>query len=83
VPTLVTFVAVVTVLVVMDMVAGAVDVARLLEHTLVVPTLVLVMVRDLLPKPVEAALRTFIPAGGSGHQHQRRRPTPNLRLTAQ
>lgn len=51
VPTLVTFVAVLTVLVVMDAIAGGVDVARLLGHGLVLLGLILVILLDRLPKP--------------------------------
>jgi predicted anti-sigma-YlaC factor YlaD len=51
VPTLATFVTVLTVLVVMDTMAGGVDVPRLLGHGLVVLGLVLVMVLDRLPGP--------------------------------
>jgi predicted anti-sigma-YlaC factor YlaD len=51
VPTLATFVAVLTVLVVMDAMAGGVDAARLLAHGLVLIGLVLVIVLDRLPKP--------------------------------
>lgn len=51
VPTLVTFVAVLTVLVVMDAMAGGVDAARLLAHGLVVLGLVLVIALDRLPGP--------------------------------
>jgi predicted anti-sigma-YlaC factor YlaD len=51
VPTLATFVAVLTVLVVMDAMAGGVDAARLLTHGLVVLGLVLVIVLDRLPGP--------------------------------
>jgi predicted anti-sigma-YlaC factor YlaD len=51
VPTLATFVMVLTILVVMDTMAGGVDVPRLLGHGLVVLGLVLVMVLDRLPGP--------------------------------
>jgi predicted anti-sigma-YlaC factor YlaD len=51
VPTLVTFVAVLTVLVVLDALAGGVDAARLLTHALVLIGLVLVIVVDRLPRP--------------------------------
>jgi predicted anti-sigma-YlaC factor YlaD len=51
VPTLATFVAVLTVLVVMDAMAGGVDVARLLAHGLVVLGLILMIVLDRLPRP--------------------------------
>ena len=51
VPTLATFVAVLTVLVVMDAMAGGVDAVRLLAHGLVLIGLVLVMVLDRLPRP--------------------------------
>jgi len=51
VPTLATFVAVLTVLVVMDAMAGGVDTARLLAHGLVVLGLVLVIALDRLPGP--------------------------------
>jgi predicted anti-sigma-YlaC factor YlaD len=51
VPTLTTFVAVLTVLVVVDASAGGVDVARFLGHGLVVLGLILVIVLDRLPKP--------------------------------
>lgn len=51
VPTLATFVAVLTVLVVMDAMAGGVDVARLLAHGLVVLGLVLMIALDRLPRP--------------------------------
>jgi predicted anti-sigma-YlaC factor YlaD len=51
VPTLVTFMAVLTVLVVMDAMAGGVDVARLLAHGLVLIGLILVIVLDRLPRP--------------------------------
>ena len=51
VPTLVTFMVVLTVLVVMDAIAGGVDVARLLAHGLVLIGLILVIVLDRLPRP--------------------------------
>ena len=51
VPTLATFVAVLTVLVVMDAMAGGVDVARLLAHGLVVLGLILMIALDRLPRP--------------------------------
>jgi hypothetical protein len=51
VPTLATFVVVLTLLVVMDVMAGGVDAARLLGHGLVVLGLVLVIVLDRLPGP--------------------------------
>ncbi|HJT02677.1 MAG TPA: zf-HC2 domain-containing protein [Pseudonocardiaceae bacterium] len=51
VPTVATFVAVLTVLVVMDAMAGGVDAARLLTHGLVVLGLILVIVLDRLPGP--------------------------------
>ena len=50
VPTLVTFVAVLTVLVVMDALAGGVDATRLLAHGLVLIGLILVIVLDRLPR---------------------------------
>lgn len=51
VPTLATFVAVLTVLVVMDALAGGVDAGRLLAHGLVVLGLVLVIMLDRLVAP--------------------------------
>lgn len=51
VPTLATFVAVLTVLVVMDAMAGGVDTARWLAHGLVVLGLALVILLDRLPGP--------------------------------
>ena len=51
VPTLATFVVVLTALVVMDAMAGGVDAARLLAHGLVVLGLVWVVVLDRLPGP--------------------------------
>lgn len=51
VPTLATFMAVLTVLVVMDAMAGGVDTARLLVHALVLLGLILMIVLDRLPRP--------------------------------
>ncbi len=51
VPTLVTFVAVLTVLVVLDAMAGGVDTARLLGHGLVVLGLIVMIALDRLPGP--------------------------------
>lgn len=51
VPTLATFMAVLTVLVVMDAMAGGVNVARLLAHGLILIGLVLVILLDRLPRP--------------------------------
>ncbi len=56
VPTLVTFVAVLTVLVVMDAMAGGVDAARLLAHGLVLLGLILVIMLDRLPRPAGGTL---------------------------
>src|SRR5262249_13140264 len=50
IPTLATFVAALTVLVVLDAMAGGVDTTRLLAHGLVALGLVLVIVLDRLPK---------------------------------
>lgn len=52
VPTLATFVGVLAVLVVMDVMAGGVDVARMALHGLVVLGLILVIALDRLPGPV-------------------------------
>jgi predicted anti-sigma-YlaC factor YlaD len=51
VPMLSTFVAVLTVVVVMDAMAGAVDLVRLLGHGLVVLGLILMIALDRLPRP--------------------------------
>jgi predicted anti-sigma-YlaC factor YlaD len=51
VPMLATFMVVLTVLVVMDVVAGGVDAVRLLGHGLVLLGLILVIVLDRLPRP--------------------------------
>lgn len=51
VPTLVTFLAVLTVLVVMDAVAGGVNAGRLLGHGLVLLGLILVVALDRIPRP--------------------------------
>jgi predicted anti-sigma-YlaC factor YlaD len=51
VPTLATFMTVLTVLVVMDAVAGGVDAARLLAHGLILIGLILVILLDRLPRP--------------------------------
>jgi predicted anti-sigma-YlaC factor YlaD len=56
VPTLATFVAVLTVLVVMDAMAGGVDLARLLAHGLVVLGLILMIVLDRLPRPTDGTV---------------------------
>lgn len=53
VPTLVTFMVALTVLVGMDAVAGGVDGARLLAHGLVLLGLILVIALDRLPRPVK------------------------------
>lgn len=68
VPTVATFVAVLTVLVVMDAMAGGVDAARLLTHGLVVLGLVLVIVLDRLPGPAGGTVP------GMPAWHQRRSP---------
>jgi predicted anti-sigma-YlaC factor YlaD len=51
VPVLATFMAVLTVLVVMDAMAGGVDTARLLAHVLVLLGLILVILLDRMPRP--------------------------------
>ncbi len=56
VPTLATFVVVLTVLVVMDGMAGGVDLARLLAHGLVVVGLILMIVLDRLPRPADGTV---------------------------
>ena len=67
VPTLVTFVAVLTVLVAMDAVAGRVDLTRVLSHGLVVLGLILMILLERLPRPAggtnpatPAALQTWL-----------------------
>jgi predicted anti-sigma-YlaC factor YlaD len=90
VPTLATFVAALTVLVVLDAMAGGVDTARLLAHGLVVLGLILVIVLDRLPKPVDGTAPSI--AGRQGWLHRSRRGEsaatgddgpPGLRPTAQ
>lgn len=93
VPTLVTFIAVLTVLVVLDAVAGGVDVARLLGHGLVLLGLILVIALDRLPRhaggtpalrqrpwglPSHVDPATDLSADGSTGG-----PPPDLRPTAQ
>jgi predicted anti-sigma-YlaC factor YlaD len=51
VPTLLTFVVALTVLVVLDAMAGGVDTARWLAHALVLAGLILVVMLDRLPRP--------------------------------
>ena len=92
VPTLATFVTVLTVLVVMDAMVGGVDVPRLLGHGLVVLGLGLVMVLDRLPGPAGGT----VPGMPSWRQRRWRRAQsaadgapdipsspPDLRPTAQ
>lgn len=75
VPTLVTFVAVLTALVVMDAMAGGVDAARLLAHGLVVLGLVLVIALDRLPGPAGGTV-PGVPPRRQPRSTPRKSPTP-------
>lgn len=66
VPTLATFVGVLTVLVVLDALAGRVDTARFLLHGLVLAGLVLVVVLDRLHRPAGGSA-PGVPAALHGH----------------
>jgi predicted anti-sigma-YlaC factor YlaD len=93
VPTLATFMAMLTVLVVMDAMAGGVDATRLLGHGLVLLGLILVLVLDRLPRPAGRTVpgvptlrrrrpglsRQVDPALGTGAEDL----PPDLRPTAQ
>ena len=92
VPMLSTFVGVLTVVVVMDVMAGAVNTARLLGHGLVVLGLILLIVLGRLPKPAGGTVpgvrtmrrrvdraRTADPAIGTGTEGL----PPDLRPTGQ
>lgn len=78
VPTLATFVMVLTVLVVMDAMAGGVDAPRLLGHGLVVLGLVLVVVLDRLPGPAGGT----VPGMPSWRQRRSRRARPAADITS-
>jgi predicted anti-sigma-YlaC factor YlaD len=89
VPTVATFVAVLTVLVVMDAMAGGVDTARWLAHGLVVLGLVLVIVLDRLPAPAGGTapgISTWrhrrLARARPGTQTRVPSPPPDLRPTA-
>lgn len=93
VPTLATFVAVLTVVVVLDAMAGGVDTTRLLGHGLVVLGLIVMIVLDRLPRPAGGTVpgvsavrrrqlgrtRTIDPTIGTGVDGL----PPDLRPTAQ
>jgi predicted anti-sigma-YlaC factor YlaD len=91
VPTLATFVAVLTVLVVLDVMAGWVGPERFLLHGLVLLGLILVMVLDRLPRPA-GGTTPDIPLLDQRWSRRSRRPdlmiadmdgSPGLRPTAQ